>query len=695
MKLILQAEAAECGLASIAMVASHYKINHSLYSLREQFPQSLKGLNLQQIIDISSEIGFNSRPLKLDIAELTQLSLPCILHWDLNHFVVLYKVTKQEAIIFDPAKGKVKYSIDELAKHFTGVALELSPNTSFIEKERKPVIAFRDLNITFKGLKTSFVQLFVLSLMLQVFVLAMPYYMQTVIDDVLVSYDSNLLVVLASAFAFVVTFKHLFSLLRGHLIIHLGTSLGRQFTELLFNHLIRLPLSYFEARHVADIVSRFGSIEQIKRMLAHQFVEACIDGIMATLTLIVLYLYEPTLATVSVVVIILYLVLRLVWYSPFKRVSEDVIRSSATEQAHFMETIRGIQSIKLMALEPSRTSQWLNKFVSALNNRVKVEKLQLHFGLINGFLFGIENVVIIYLGASLIIDGSTSPAFTLGMLMAFISYKTQVTSRFSALIDTYVDFKMLSLHFSRISDIALSKKNTELPKSINHTSNIQGPVEISQLAFKYPQANAFLFSNLSLSIKQGESIAIVGKSGLGKSTFMKVVIGLLKHSEGHVLFNGDPLEKVGLRAFRTSTAAVMQNDQLLTGSIAENIANFSSKIDMKRVKESADIASIHQDILAMPMGYDSYIGEMGGALSGGQTQRILLARALYRQPSILFLDEATSNLDVATEQMINQRLSALEITTLFIAHRVETIKQADRVIELTPTLLKDVSRDYF
>lgn len=713
MKSILQSESAECGLISIAMIASHYGQTLSIHSLREQFPQSLKGLSLNQLIDIAATLGMSSRPLKLELDEISQLSLPCILHWELNHFVVLKKVTKTQVTIYDPAKGIYKLSLTEFAKFFTGVALELSPNKDFHSIKPLPSLKLTELNVSFKGLFTSLSQLFVLSLMLQILLLLMPYYMQTIIDDVLVSYDTNLLTVLAIAFAFIVLFKHAFSLLRGYLIIHLGTEVGRQITELLFNHLIRLPLAYFEARHVADIVSRFQSIEQIKRMLAHKFIEACIDGLMASLTLIILFIYQPTLALVTLATIVVYLILRLMWYRPFKRVSEQVIKTNADEQAFFMESIRAIQSIKLMALEPKRVSLWLNKFVSSLNQRIKIERLQLHFGLINGFLFGLENILVIYLGATYVLESNEQSIFTLGMLLAFISYKTQVTSRFSALIDTFIDFKMLSLHFTRISDIALSNveivnnSGTEVSLDKQAKTALYGPsgvsksednishINIKNLTFTYPQESQPLFKNLSMSILEGESIAIVGKSGLGKSTLLKVLIGLLKPTAGEILFYGRTSSDIDIKSFRQNTAAVMQNDQLLTGSIAENIANFDSPINIQKVKECAHVACIDQDIAEMPMQYDSYIGEMGSALSGGQTQRILLARALYHDPSILFLDEATSNLDIKTEKLINQRLICLGITTIFIAHRLETIKHANRVFELTQTSLQDVSRDYY
>ncbi len=700
MKIIMQAEAAECGLASVAMIANHHDYKQSLNSLRQQFPQSLKGMNLKQIIDIAGVLNFNCRALKLSLEEVSQLNLPCIAHFDLNHFVVLSHVSSKGLTVFDPAKGKLTMPIEVFAEHFTGVALELTPSESFQPQSIDDTLTFKQVLPHFRGLTSILIQILIMSLMLQVFLLIMPMYMQTVIDDVLVSFDQDLLFVLATGFTFIVLFQQSLQALRGFAVIHLGNSVAKQLTEKLFTHLMSLPLSFFESRHVADVISRFQSVEQIKRMVAQKMVEAFIDGLMAVTTLILLFYYHAQLALVVVITICIYFTSRMLWYSPFKRGSEQAIQAIATEQSDFMESVRGIQSIKLMALESKRRSNWLNKFVAALNQKVKLEQLQLKFSISNGLLFGLENILVIYLGAGYVINSGTSVPFTLGMLTAFIAYKTQVTSRFSSLIDTFIEFRMLSLHFQRISDIALTKPDPGVTNKVSLPHRLTGAIHINELSFFYPQETKPIFTRLSLNIQVGESIAIVGKSGMGKSTFLKVLVGLLEHTDGDISFgvsdqpSFQKTSLIGLNNIRQQTACVMQNDSLLSGSIAENIAHFSNPIDMPQVIRCTKLACIEEDILSMPMTYHSHIGEMGGSLSGGQIQRLLLARALYVNPTMLFLDEATSHLDVKTESQINESLKSLEITKIFIAHRVETIKQADRVLELTPSCFRDVTRDF-
>ena len=674
METILQSEAAECGLASLAMVASHYGYKSDLTTLRKSFPQSLKGLNLQQLMAVADQLKLGSRALKLDIEHLSKLRLPCILHWDMNHFVVLEQVQSNKATIQDPATGKRQFSLKEFAEHFTGVALELTPNESFEAGDHRQQTSLFSLLRSVKGSSGFLLQLLCLSVVLQLFSLATPYYLQLTIDDVLLNQDSNLLTILAIAFFSIAIFNALVSLLRQFIVIHLGASLNQQLSFSLFRHLLSLPLEYFKKRHMGDVVSRFSSLQYLKQLITTSMVEAVIDGLMAITTLILIYLYHTQLAMVVSAVLVLYLIVRLIWYKPLYFCSEEAIVQRAKEQSQFMESIRGIQTIKLGSIEAERQALWRNQYTAALNQEVKIERLQTGYRFANNLLFGLENVIVIYLAAELILARDN---FTLGMLTAFIAYKSQLTQRFASLVEKLIEYRLAKLHFQRLSDITQTE-----PEEL-HLQGVKpklfGNIELKELNFKYANSEPYLLQDLNLKITAGTSIAIIGASGCGKSTLLKLMLGLLQPSSGKIKLDGLEMNQLNQMHVREQIAAVMQDDDLLTGSIAENICQFDPQMDFERVVAVAKKAAIHDDIINMPMNYHSLIGDMGASLSGGQKQRILLARALYRKPQILFLDEATSHLDLRTEKVITNNIKRLKITRVMIAHRPQTIAMADCV----------------
>jgi len=675
--IILQSEAAECGLASLAMVACYHGYQTDLVSIRQKFSISLEGATLLDIMGFAEQLKLSTRPLRIELEDLDALQTPCILHWDLNHFVVLKKANEKRIVIHDPAKGEKTLTLEEASKHFTGVALELTPTKDFEKQESKPTLRFSDFWSRISGLKRSLLLIFLLSLLLQVFTLAAPYYIQLVIDDVVLTGDTSLLTVLAVGFFLVLVFEIATNALRGFTLLHFGNQMNIQLGANLFHHLVRLPISYFEKRHMGDVVSRFGSLQQVKQLLTTGVIEAIIDGLMAIITLAMIFFYSPTLSAVVLVAVFAYAGVRIAMYKPYRAISEQEIMARAEENSNFMETVRGIQTIKLFGSEVKREGQWQNRYANAINQNIRIGNFNIGYDAVNRALFGIENIVVVYLAAHLVIQGG----FSTGMLFAFMSYKRQFMEKTANLIEKFIEFKMLGLHFERIADIALTEKEDLQPANIKRHS-IEGDIEIKGVSFAYSDATPNVLDNLSLKIKAGESVAITGPSGCGKSTLLKLLLGLNKAKSGEVLIDGVPLEQIGARQYRQQIAAVMQDDELLSGSVSDNIAFFDSPVDMERVVYCAQLAAIHDDIAQMPMGYDSLIGDMGSSLSGGQKQRIILARALYKQPKILFMDEATSHLDTNLEADINEAVSRLDITRVIIAHRKETIASADREIKL-------------
>lgn len=675
MKSILQSEAAECGLASLAMVASFHGQHIGLSELRRRFPLSLKGAKLNHLIRIAQQLGFSTRPLRLDMDDLGKLKRPCILHWDLNHFVVLEKVGKSKVTILDPAVGRKTLPVAEVSEHFTGIALELTPAAEFKPQKAVPAVTARQLTGPVRGLWRALATILVLSLALQVFVVLGPFFMQWVVDQALVSADRDLLTVLGLGFGLALVLQIGIGLLRGWSVVYLSSRLGLQWMGNVFAHALRLPLDFFEKRHLGDITSRMGSVQAIQRTLTTSFVEAIIDGLMAVITVGLMLVYSWKLALVTLLAVALYLGIRWVAYRPVRDGTERQLVAAAKQQTHLLESLRGMQSLKVAGEEPQRRSTYDNLMVDTVNHEIRLAWMGLGFNSASQLVFGIERIAVIWIGATLAMDS----VFSVGMLIAYLAYKDQFAARTSSLIDKWVEFRMLRLHGERLADIVLTPPEED-PSPVELPPPSSARIEVTDLAFRYGDGEPWVLNGCSFTIEPGESVAIVGASGCGKTTLVKLLLGLLKPTQGRICIGGYDLAKAGPRAMRTLAGAVMQDDQLFAGSVADNISFFDSHHDEGRIEAAARLAALHDEIAAMPMGYHSLIGDMGSSLSGGQKQRVILARALYRNPQLLFLDEATSHLDVRNEQLVNEAVKGLALTRVIVAHRPETIASADRVL---------------
>lgn len=686
--MIYQSEAAECGLACMAMVANYHGHQLDLTTLRNRYSVSFKGANLQQLMLLGNQLGLAGRALKLELEDLDKLKTPCVLHWEMNHFVVLKKVHRGAITILDPAQGERRLPFKEVDKAFTGIALELTPTTEFKTVDERVRLGLTAFWSKAQGLWSSLLKLFLLSLLLQLFLLASPYYTQLVVDEVLISHDQPLLVVLALGFGLLVLIQVITQTLRGWVVLHLSSTLSVQMATNLMRHLLNLPLSYFDKRHMGDVVSRFGSLNAVRELFTNSLVEGLIDGLMAIAVLLMMYLYSPKLALVVVIAVALYAAMRFLLYRPLYQLTEASIIAGAKEQTNFIESVRAMQSIKLFGQQTQRLNLWQNRYTTAINQQYKLGKWQLGWQSSNQLLFGLENVMVVYLAALAVIAGDLS----VGMLFAFLAYKTQFTNRSAALIDKLIEVKMTRLHLDRLADIALTEQEQE--GSPQPSRQLSGNLSVRELSFRYASNEPLLFNGLTLEVNAGENIAIIGPSGCGKTTLLKLLLGLLSAESGKIEVDGVDIKQLGLRNYRSQIAAVMQDDQLLSGTLAENISFFDSEASLEQIYTAAQLAGIHQDILAMPMGYNSLVGDMGSSLSGGQKQRLLLARALYRQPKILFLDEATSHLDVQLEHYVNQAVQQLKMTRIIIAHRPETILSAERILLLQQGQLIDISQSY-
>ena len=676
--ILLQTEAAECGLACLCMVASYWGHQTDISSMRRRFSVSLKGVTLKGLMAMAQGLALNTRPLKLDMQHLPELKLPAILHWVLNHFVVLKSVSGSHVVIHDPAVGERRLPLAEMAKHFTGVALELTPTAEFKKAEEKQQFSLLSLMGRVVGLKRGLLQLLVLGLALQVCALVAPFYMQWLVDEALLAADRDLITVLGCGFLLLVLIQTAIGAVRSWITTVLATNLNLQWLGNVFAHLLKLPLPYFEKRHTGDIVSRFNSIQTMQRSLTTQFVEGAIDGVLVLATLGMMLFYSPLLAGVACIAVLLYVLLRWALFNAMREATAEQIIHAAKQQTHFLESVRGIQSIRLFGRNEERRASWMNALADQFNADLRIAKLSVSYQTANTLLFSAERVIVIWMAALAVLDNR----FSVGMLFAFISYKDQFSQRMASLVDKLFELRMLRLHGERVADIVLTRAEEDSNDVEVDVEHISPSIEIRNLAFRYADSEPYVLSGLNLAIPAGQCIAVTGPSGCGKTTLMKLLLGLLEPTEGEILIGGVTLANLGMKNYRQLLGTVMQEDSLFAGSIADNISFFAPSPNQQQVQACAQLAAVHAEIAAMPMGFNTLVGDIGSGLSGGQKQRILLARALYKNPKLLVLDEATSHLDVWNEQAVNAAIQKIQLTRVIVAHRPETIAMAQRVVLL-------------
>ncbi|HEX6721620.1 MAG TPA: peptidase domain-containing ABC transporter, partial [Burkholderiaceae bacterium] len=489
------------------------------------------------------------------------------------------------------------------------------------------------------------------------------------------------LVTLGIGFTLLVGIQAATAAIRSWAVLHLSATLNLQWLGNVFAHLLRLPLSWFERRHVGDIWSRFFAVQQIQKTLTTSFLEVLLDGALVVATLAMMALYSPRLSWIVLGFVVAYALLRWGLFAPMRRATEEALVHDAKKTSHFLESLRGVMAIKLFGAEADRQSRFMNLVVDAMNADIVVRRLEVTLSVAHRALFGLERVLVIWVGALLVLD----QALTVGMLLAFVAYKEQFSQRVAALIDKWAELKMLKVQGERLADIVLTEPEKAHVEALSRAAADDGPpprIELRDVRFRYSDGEPEVLRHINLCIEPGESVAIVGPSGCGKTTLVKVMLGILKPAHGEVLIGGRPLGALATASWRATVGTVMQDEPLFAGSVADNISFFDPRSDMERVIECARLAAVHEEIEALPMGYHTLIGDMGATLSGGQKQRVLLARALYKRPRVLFLDEATSALDVDRERLVNQSVRQLHLTRVIVAHRPETIASADRVIVL-------------
>ena len=687
---VLQAQEAECGLACIAMIANAFGVHVSLQRLRETQGTFSRGMTLRDIVSVLDRFGIDTEGSRIGSEAISQAKTPCIAHWEGNHFVVIERVKRRSITIVDPRSGRCEVSRSSFSRQYTGVVLEVSGLRARESEAVQPSGSWLRNAVAVPGLRRSLALVAALAIAVEVVALAFPLHVQWTVDRIIPGRNEQIIPVVATVFLAAAALYGLLSVVRAQVVSWLGASLTYTWTSSVLAHLFRLPASFFFNRALGDIVSRVSSTRSVQAIFTGNFIEAVLDGVFGAVVLVVLVIYSWKIAALVVLIASLYALLRWAQLRKIKDLHERRLRENARWQSELMMTALAVDAIKTARRVGLRTRviDEITRSIAILDMRI--QRLSAWMNAVSRTLMFSQRVVLVSAIAFLVFRSQ----FTLGMGLACMVFADQFITRVSALSDRLTEFGVLRVHVERISDITDSVE--ENVGSAVAQVNVQPSIELKNVGFRFNEASPWVFQGLNLKVEAGESVAITGPSGCGKSTLLRIIAGVLSPTEGEISVGGVPLEMLGLDNYRRLIAVVFQNDQLLPGTIADNITLWDEQHDYTRVVSAAKAAAIHEDIVGMPMGYSTILGDLASQISGGQRQRLMLARALYSNPQILLLDEATSSLDPAREQVICREIKALTATRIVVAHRAETIATCDRVVDLEAQLtcsrILDVAR---
>lgn len=675
---IYQSEAAECGLACLAMISWYHGNHISMVDLRKQNSVSLRGMDMSNMSYIAKQMSFSTRALSCDLDTLKDMQLPCILHWNFDHFVVLEKIKHRKFHIVDPASGARSVDEEEFSRKFTGVALELHPTTSFKRKEVVERVRLRDVFKSVPGIQLGLLRVLILSVLMQGLVLLGPLINQVVVDGAISSGSVDFLYLILLGFGLLLVLRVLTRAVRDWVLMILQAKMAYHMRSTVMRHLLRLTTRFFESRHIGDVTSRVSSLKPIQEFFTSSAISVLLDSIMLIVSLIVMAIYSVVMAGIVIAFSCVVFIARAVTFRYVINLERDQLEREASLDTASLEDIRGMRAIKIFGREDFRHSRWQSLFADSINVKLKLMRFSVLSQASGQFSDGLLDILLFLTGGMMIINGD----FSIGMLFAFLGYRTQFSDSSKSMIETFFRFKTVDLHLERLADIAFAEteKTGGVPVTLSETK--EELLSLKHVYFRYSSIEDWVLQDISFSLKAGDKIGIVGPSGGGKSTLLKLLIGLYPSESGEIAYNHVPLKDINFESFRSQIGVVMQDDQLLSGTIADNISFFDANVSLERVEAVAKAASIHKGILLMPMGYNSLIGDMGSSLSGGQLQRILIARALYRQPKILFMDEGTANLDEKSQAALVEVLDRLEIPQVLIAHRPGAIAHCDRIITI-------------
>jgi ATP-binding cassette, subfamily B, bacterial CvaB/MchF/RaxB len=675
----LQTEESECGLMCLAAATAVHGGAMPAAEARRGYSTSVRGASAALLCDIAGGLNMIASPVACSAEEASGLAFPAIAHWNERHFVLLLATRGRRIRAFDPASGERWISAEEFKRGFSGSAIQLERAQNFCKSGHKTKIRFDTLFAASKQVRGKVVQLLVLSFFLQLAALAAPLLSQLTINLGAMEGDIQAVAAISGCIALVYLMNFFVESWRGVINQKISSHIAGFTSRNLFRHLLSLPMPWFERRKIADISTRFDSIEPLRTALSSGLATLAIDGTLGLFLALALFLVSPPLATVVIVSVLVTAICKLA-FSPFiSRTAGESASHRINEGAKRWETFRNVQSLKLAGAEWNQERVWnasLKQYLQAMEQSQTATSLQQST---TNLLSAVGSVAMIYVGAIMIGAGTLS----VGALFAFVMYRRYLADKVSAALDQVNALWLLRFHLQRVSEVFDAEPEHRWNDMRAQGDYVTaGAIEIRDLYFRHSSSDSMLLNGLNLKIEPGELIMIVGQSGLGKSTLLRLLAGLYQPTSGNLLIDGTSISTFGPRALRKSIAAVMQEDELLTGSVFDNITMFEDNSDLERAIDALTAAEVWETVRALPLGIHTPVGEAGRILSAGQRQRLMLARALYRRPRVLLLDESTSNVDPVAEARIFERLKQLRSTKIVVSHHGALRQYADRVIVL-------------
>ncbi len=675
---ITQMSAVECGLACLAMVLSYHGRQTSISELRAQSGLGRDGLSALSIVKIARNYNMRVRAISLQHSDFRSVPLPAIVHWEFNHFIVVERWSPKGLRIVDPATGRKHLSNKQFDEGFTGVAITLEPGVHFDRSESSARISLREYLIQYmRQTPMVMLQVLLISLLLQGFGLLLPLLTKFVLDDVLPFKMDNVIDLLGAGIALLVLTQTAATLLREWILVYLRARIDMRMMLDFFERLLTLPYTFFQLRSSGDLLARMSSNSVIRDMLSNQLISTLLDGSTVLIYFFILSWQSWAFALLTVALGVVQMILILTTNRATRDLAHRELTAQGKSQGFMAETLAGMATLKAAGAEQQSMEQWTNLYLEQLNISVRRSYLSAIVNSLMNLLRSLSPLALLWLGVVQVLNGTLS----IGTMFALNALAIAFLTPLASLVASVQQLQLVRAHFERLSDVSSAEPEQDRV-AVLPPPYLSGQIQLDHVSFHYDPESSEVLHDINLRIEAGQKVALVGRTGSGKSTLGKLLLGLYLPSKGQILYDNFPLSNLDYQDVRRQFGVVMQDTALFSGTVRHNVTMHDPSMSMEQVAQATQLAAIHEDVLKMPMGYETFISEGGSALSGGQRQRLALARAIAHHPAILLLDEATSHLDVLTEQSVEQNLRQVNCTQIIIAHRLSTIRDADVIIVL-------------
>ena len=677
--VIIQMEAIECGAACLAMLLNYYGRKTSLAEVRQFCGVGRDGLSALDIVKAGRSYGFRVRAVSLQENDFKPVTLPAIVHWEFNHFLIIERWTPHYVDLVDPAMGRRRVTAEEFDNSFTGVVIMLEPGVQFNRASSSArQVSLRTYALNYiKLAPLSLAQIIGASLLLQLFGLIIPLLTVVAVDQVIPFHLQDTMVLLVIGLGILLLAQFVTTLLRSLVLLYLQTRVDTQMMLGFFEQLLMLPLRFFQQRSSGDIMARLSSNTVIRDTISNQLVSTVLDGSFVLIYLLILLLTSPIFGILTLVIGLLQVLLLLVSNNRIRDLARHELVAIGKSQSYVAEALSGIATLKAAGAEQRSLQHWSNLFFDQMNASVRRSYISSFVNTLMSTLRTFSPLILLVVGIELVLRGSLS----VGAMLALNALAIEFLTPLASLVNSGQQLQLVHSHLERIADVMEAEPEQDV-SAVKQPPRLRGHIRLDHVSFQYDPHSPSILRDISVNIAPGQKIAIVGRTGSGKSTLGHLLLGLYLPTKGEIQYDGIPLSTLNYQAVRAQFGVVTQSSSIFNGSIRENITLSDPSLDMDRVIKAAKLAAIHDDILQMPMEYETFVSEGGSALSGGQRQRLAMARAIITTPAVLLLDEATSALDVLTEQAVEQNLRKLPCTQIIIAHRLSTIRNADLILVL-------------